>query len=146
MAEVYAAFLRHTDYQIGRISDYLEESGQLDNTVVIVISDNGASGEGGPTGSVNENKFLNGIPDSLEENLKYLDVLGSPLTYNHYPTGWAMAFNTPFKMWKRYSYNGGICDPFLIAWPKVVKSHGEVRPQYPPAIDIIPTILDVVGL
>src|SRR6266851_1351209 len=83
MAEVYAGFLSHTDYQIGRIIDFLEQSGQLDNTLVIVISDNGASGEGGPTGSVNENKFLNGIPDSLEENLKYLDVLGSPLTYNH---------------------------------------------------------------
>jgi arylsulfatase len=146
MAEVYAGFLSYTDYQIGRIIDFLEQSGQLDNTLVIVISDNGASGEGGPSGSVNENKFLNGIPDSLEENLKYLDVLGSPLTYNHYPTGWAMAFNTPFKMWKRYSYNGGICDPFLISWPKGIKSRGEVRHQYHHAIDIVPTILDVVGV
>ncbi len=111
-----------------------------------MISDNGASGEGGPTGSVNENKIANGVPDSLEENLKYLDVLGSPLTYNHYPSGWAMAFNTPFKMWKRYTYNGGICDPFLISWPKGIKSRGEVRHQYHHAIDIVPTILDVVGI
>src|SRR5260370_21588918 len=118
MAEVYAAFLRHTDYQIGSIIDFLEQSGQLDNTLVIVISDNGASGEGGPTGSGNENKFLNGIPDSLEENLKYLDVLGSPLTYNQYPPGWAIAFNTPFKMLKSYSYNGVICDPLLISLPQ----------------------------
>ncbi len=146
MAEVYAGFLSYTDHQIGRIIDFLEESGQLDNTLVIVISDNGASGEGGPTGSVNENKVVNGVPDSLEHNLKYLDVLGSPLTYNHYPTGWAMAFNTPFKMWKRYSYNGGICDPFLIHWPKGIKSRGEVRHQYHHAIDIVPTILDVVGV
>src|SRR6059058_2150799 len=146
MAEVYAGFLSYTDYQIGRIIDFLEQSGQLDNTLVIVVSDNGASGEGGPTGSVNENKIANNIPDSLEENLKYLDVLGSPLTYNHYPTGWAMAFNTPFKMWKRYSYNGGICDPFLISWPKGIKSRGEVRHQYHHAIDIVPTILDVVGI
>jgi arylsulfatase A-like enzyme len=146
MAEVYAGFLSYTDHQIGRIIDFLEQSGQLDNTLVIVISDNGASGEGGPTGSVNENKFLNGIPDSLEENLNYLDVLGSPLTYNHYPTGWAMAFNTPFKMWKRYSYNGGICDPFLISWQKGIKSRGEVRHQYHHAIDIVPTILEVVGV
>jgi arylsulfatase A-like enzyme len=146
MAEVYAGFLSYTDHQIGRIIDFLEESGQLDNTLVIVISDNGASGEGGPTGSVNENKMANGVPDSLEENLKYLDVLGSPLTYNHYPNGWAMAFNTPFKMWKRYTYNGGICDPFLISWPKGIKSRGEVRHQYHHAIDIVPTILEVVGV
>ena len=146
MAEVYAGFLSYTDHQIGRIIDFLEETGQLDNTLVIVISDNGASGEGGPTGSVNENKIANGVPDSLEQNLKFLDVLGSPRTYNHYPTGWAMAFNTPFKMWKRYSYNGGICDPFLIHWPKGIKSRGEVRHQYHHAIDIVPTILDVVGV
>jgi arylsulfatase A-like enzyme len=146
MAEVYAGFLSYTDHQIGRIIDYLEQSGQLDNTLVIVISDNGASGEGGPTGSVNEGKAANGVPDSLEENLKYLDVLGSPRTYNHYPTGWAMAFNTPFKMWKRYSYNGGICDPFLIHWPAGITSRGQVRHQYHHAIDIVPTILDVVGV
>ena len=146
MAEVYAGFLSYTDHQIGRIIDFLEQSGQLDNTLVIVVSDNGASGEGGPTGSVNECKMMNGIPDSLEENLKYLDVLGSPLTYNHYPTGWAMAFNTPFKMWKRYSYNGGICDPLLMSWPNGIKSRGEVRHQYHHAIDIVPTILDVVGV
>jgi arylsulfatase A-like enzyme len=146
MAEVYAGFLSYTDHQIGRIIDFLEQTGQLDNTLVIVISDNGASGEGGPNGSVNENNIANGVPDSLEENLKFLDVLGSPLTYNHYPTGWAMAFNTPFKMWKRYSYNGGICDPFLISWPKGIKSRGEVRHQYHHAIDIVPTILDVVGV
>jgi len=146
MAEVYAGFMSYTDHQIGRIIDFLEETGQLDNTLVIVISDNGASGEGGPTGSVNENNVANGVPDSLEQNLKFLDVLGSPLTYNHYPTGWAMAFNTPFKMWKRYSYNGGICDPFLIHWPKGIKNRGEVRHQYHHAIDIVPTILDVVGV
>ena len=146
MAEVYAGFLSYTDHQIGRIIDFLEETGQLDNTLVIVISDNGASGEGGPTGSVNENKMANGVPDNLEQNLKFLDVLGSPRTYNHYPSGWAMAFNTPFKMWKRYSYNGGICDPFLIHWPKGIKSRGEVRHQYHHAIDIVPTILEVVGV
>ncbi len=146
MAEVFAGFLSYTDYQIGRIIDFLEETGQLDNTLVIVISDNGASGEGGPTGSVNENIFANGVPDSLEHNLKYMDVLGSPRTYNHYPSGWAMAFNTPFKMWKRYSYNGGICDPFLIHWPKGIQSRGEVRHQYHHAIDIVPTILDAVGI
>jgi arylsulfatase len=68
----------------------------------VLVSDNGASGEGGPNDSVNENKFFNGVPDTIEENLRYIDVLGGPLTYNHSPTGWAWAFNTPFKLWKRY--------------------------------------------
>ncbi|MGD9046605.1 MAG: sulfatase-like hydrolase/transferase, partial [Anaerolineae bacterium] len=85
MAEVYAGFVSHADYQIGRVIDYLEEIGQLDNTIIVVTSDNGASGEGGTDGSVNENKFFNSWPDSLEENMKFLDVLGGPETYNHYP-------------------------------------------------------------
>ena len=97
MAEVYAGFLSHADHELGRLLDYLEDSGQLDNTIIVLVSDNGASGEGGPNGSVNENKFFNGLPDTIEENLKYLDELGSPRTYNHYPTGWAWAFNTPVQ-------------------------------------------------
>ena len=77
MAEVYAGFLSHADHELGRLLDYLEDSGQLDNTIIVLVSDNGASGEGGPNGSVNENKFFNGIPDTIEENLKYLDELGA---------------------------------------------------------------------
>src|SRR5262249_17307194 len=103
MAEVYAGFSSYTDDQLGRVIDYLEESGQLDNTIVIVCSDNGASGEGGPNGSVNENKFFNNWPDDIKENLAKIDELGGPNTYNHYPTGWAVAFNTPYKMFKRYT-------------------------------------------
>ena len=111
MAEVYAGFLAHADHQIGRLLDYLEETDQLENTLIVLVSDNGASGEGGPNGSVNENKFFNGVPDDVEANLALLDDLGSPKTYNHYPNGWAMAFNTPFKMWKRYEFNGGTTRP-----------------------------------
>ncbi|MBV8713359.1 MAG: sulfatase-like hydrolase/transferase, partial [Solirubrobacterales bacterium] len=99
MAEVYAGFLAHTDHHIGRLLDYLEETEQLENTLIVLVSDNGASGEGGPNGSVNEMKIFNGVPDDMAENLKLIDELGSPATYNHYCTGWAMAFNTPFKMW-----------------------------------------------
>ena len=118
MAEVYAGFLSHADHELGRLLDYLEDSGQLDNTIIVLVSDNGASGEGGPNGSVNENKFFNGLPDTIEENLKYLDELGGPSTYNHYPNGWAWAFNTPFKMWKRYSnYEGGTARPLIVSWP-----------------------------
>jgi arylsulfatase A-like enzyme len=146
MAEVYAGFLSHADHQIGRLLDYLEESGQRDNTLVIVVSDNGASGEGGPDGSVNENLLFNGIPDDLQRNLAMIDELGGPKTYNHYPTGWAMAFNTPFKMWKRYEFNGGTADPCILSWPSVLGHGGELRHQYHHAVDIVPTVLDCLGV
>jgi arylsulfatase A-like enzyme len=145
MAEVYAGFLSHADAQIGRLLDHLEATDQLDNTLIFVVSDNGASGEGGPNGSVNENKFFNGIVDDLAQNLSMLDELGGPLTYNHYPTGWAMAFNTPFKMWKRYSFNGGTCDPCIVSWPAGIPARGEIRDQYHHAVDIVPTVLECLG-
>jgi arylsulfatase A-like enzyme len=147
MAEVYAGFLSHADHELGRVLDYLEESGQLDNTIVVLVSDNGASGEGGPNGSVNENKFFNGVPDNIEDNLPYLDDLGGPKTYNHYPTGWAWAFNTPFKMWKRYSnYEGGVADPMIVSWPAGISTPGEMRRQYTHAIDIVPTLLECLAI
>ena len=147
MAEVYAGFSEYTDIQVGRIIDYLEKTDQLENTIVFYCADNGASGEGSPNGSVNENKFFNGYPDELSENLQYLETLGGPDTYNHYPTGWAVAFSTPFQMFKRYSqYSGGTCDPLVISWPKGIKAKGQVRQQYHHATDIAPTILDVVGI
>ena len=147
MAEVFAGFSEYTDVQVGRIIDFLERTEQLDNTIVIYCADNGASGEGTPNGSVNENKFFNGFPDSLEENMSYFEELGSPETYNHYPTGWAVAFSTPFQMFKRYAqYAGGTCDPLIIHWPKGIKDKGGIRHQYHHSTDIVPTILDVVGL
>jgi arylsulfatase A-like enzyme len=146
MAEVYAGFLSHADQQIGRLLDYLEETGQRENTLIMLVSDNGASGEGGPDGSVNEMKFMNGIPDDITSNLAMLDDLGSPKTYNHYSNGWAMAFNTPFKMWKRYEFNGGTSDPCVISWPAGMKARGEIRTQYHHAIDLVPTVLDVLGV
>jgi arylsulfatase A-like enzyme len=146
MAEVYAGFLAHADHQIGRLLDYLEETGERENTLVVVVSDNGASGEGGPNGSVNEMKFANGLPDEIADNLRMLDELGGPTTYNHYPNGWAMAFNTPFKMWKRYEFNGGTADPCIISWPAGIASRGELREQYHHAVDIVPTVLDVLGV
>jgi arylsulfatase len=147
LMEVYAGFSEYTDVQIGRIIDYLEKSGQLDNTIIFYAADNGASGEGTPNGSVNENKFFNGYPDELAENMKLLDKLGGPDTYEHYPTGWAAATSAPFKMFKRYSqYAGGTADPLVISWPKGIKARGEVRNQYHHSVDIVPTILDVLGL
>ena len=146
MAEVYAGFLAHADDQIGRLLGFLEEYGWRENTLVVLVSDNGASGEGGPNGSVNEMKFMQGIPDTVEDNLPLLDDLGSPRTYNHYPNGWAMAFNTPFKMWKRYEFNGGTSDPCIVSWPAGMKAKGEVREQYHHAVDLVPTILDALGV
>jgi arylsulfatase len=147
MAEVFAGFLSYTDAQIGRILDYLEESGQLDNTIIVVISDNGASGEGGPNGSVNEGKFFNGYIDTVEESMKYFDRLGGPETYNHYPIGWAMAFNTPYKLYKRYaSHEGGIADTAIICWPNGIAAHGEVRDNYVNVCDITPTVYDLLGI
>ena len=137
----------YTDAQIGRVLDYLEESGQLDNTIIVVISDNGASGEGGPNGSVNEVKFFNGYIDTVEESMKVFDDLGGPETYNHYPIGWAMAFNTPYKLFKRYaSHEGGIADTAIISWPNGIAAHGEVRDNYVNVCDITPTVYDLLEI
>ncbi|MEV0338154.1 arylsulfatase [Nocardia sp. NPDC050713] len=147
MAEVFAGFLSYTDDQIGRILDYLEESGQLDNTIIVVISDNGASGEGGPNGSVNEVKFFNGYIDTVEESMRFYDQLGGPQTYNHYPIGWAMAFNTPYKLYKRYaSHEGGIADPAIISWPNGIRAHGTVCDSYVNVCDVTPTVYDLLGI
>lgn len=146
MAEVYAGFSEYTDAQVGRIIDYLEESGQLDNTIVFYCADNGASGEGSPNGSVNEGKIFGGFPDDLEQNLSMVDRLGSPDTYNHYPTGWAAAFSTPYRMFKRYVYQGGVCDPMVVHWPAGIRSRGEVRHQYHHSTDVVATILDACGV
>ena len=146
MMEVFAGFLTHTDHQYGRLFDFLKTIGEWDNTLIMFISDNGASSEGGPTGSVNENKFFNNVPDSLEQNLKMIDQLGGPMTFNHYAWGWTFAGNTPFRRWKRETYRGGISDPFVVHWPAGIKAKGEVRTQYVHAIDMVPTVLDALGI
>ena len=146
MMEVFAGFLSHTDDQYGRLFEFLKTIGEWENTVIMFISDNGASAEGGPTGSVNENKFFNNVPDSLQENLQKIDALGGPTTFNHYPWGWTFAGNTPFRRWKRETYRGGISDPFIVHWPKGIKAKGEIRTQYAHAIDMVPTVLELLGI
>ena len=146
MMEVYAGFLTHTDHHIGRILDHLKSIGEFDNTLVMLISDNGASSEGGPTGSVNENLFFNNVPESIEENLRLMDELGGPTTFNHYAWGWTWAGNTPFRRWKRETYRGGISDPFIVHWPEGIKAKGETRVQYAHAIDMVPTVLEALGI
>lgn len=146
MAEVFAGFSEYTDAQVGRIVDYLEESGQLDNTLILYCADNGASGEGSPNGLVNENLFFSGWPSDIDDNLSMLDKLGGVETYNHYPTGWATAFSTPYRMFKRYSYSGGTADPMVIHWPAGISAQGEVRHQYHHCTDVVPTILEACGV
>jgi len=147
MAEVFAGFVSYTDHEIGRFIDFLEESGQLENTIVVVVSDNGSSGEGGPNGSFNENKFFNNVPDTVEANLTRIEELGGPQSYNHYNTGWAWAFDTPFPYWKRFAgYEGGTADMCLVSWPKGIEAHGEVRGQYVHAVDVVPTLYELLGV
>ena len=147
MAEVFAGFVSYTDDQIGRLIEYLDESGQLENTIIMVVSDNGSSAEGGPNGSFNENKFFNNVPDSVEANLGRLDELGGPSSYNHYNTGWAWAFDTPFPYWKRFAgYEGGVSDILLVSWPKGIDASGGVRDQYVHAVDVVPTTYDMLGI
>jgi arylsulfatase A-like enzyme len=146
MMEVFAGFLEHTDHHIGRLLDFLAATGQLDNTLVMVVSDNGASPEGGPHGSINENLFFNNVPETLADNLKAFDDLGGPKYFNHYPWGWAWAGDTPFRRWKRETYRGGTTDPFIVHWPAGIKARGQLRMQYAHAIDMVPTVLDALGI
>lgn len=151
MAEIYAAFSTYTDEQIGRLLKYLEDSGQLDNTIIIAISDNGASAEAGPMGMVNFNNFYNSVDEEISEQMKFIEKLGSVNTYNHYPTGWAWGFDAPFKYWKRWSsYEGGSATPFMISWPKCITGSDDGKPmyrqQYIHAVDLVPTLYECLKL
>jgi arylsulfatase A-like enzyme len=146
MMEVFAGFLTHTDHHIGRLIEFLKKLGEFDNTLIMVLSDNGASAEGGPQGMLNEALFFNNVPASLEENLAAMDKLGGPEFCNHYPWGWTWAGDTPFRRWKRETYRGGVSDPFIVHWPKGIKATGEMRTQYAHAIDMVPTVLEVAGI
>ena len=146
MMEVYAGFLTHTDAQVGRLVAHLERTGELDRTIVVVMSDNGASAEGGPQGSFNEVFYFNFVPERLEENLRRIDQLGTPEAHNHYPWGWAWAGNTPFRRWKRETHEGGVTDPLIVHWPGHIADPGAVRHQYVHAVDLMPTLLEAIGV
>lgn len=141
--EVFAAMLDHVDSQIGRMIDLLDKIDKLDNTIVIVTSDNGSSGEGGLTGSFNETYVLNGLQTPFEANMEHYDNWGDQETYPHFHAGWALAGNTPFQYFKQIVHRGGIQDPLIIHWPNGIKAKGEIRNQYHHITDIGATILDV---
>ena len=148
MMEVYCAALSHCDHQMMRILDAIEAQGELDNTLVIYIQgDNGASGEGGMQGLLNEMTVFNAIPEDMKEVLRRMDELGGPTTFNHYPVGWAHAMNTPFQWCKQIaSHFGGTRNGMVISWPARIKDKGGLRTQFCSVIDIAPTILEAVGV
>ncbi len=143
--EVFAAMLTHVDEQIGRMIATLKRTGQYDNTIIFVTSDNGSSGEGGLAGTFNETYVLNGLQTPFDANMSHYDDWGGPNTYPHFHAGWAMAGNTPFKYFKQIVHNGGIADALIVTWPKGIKAKGEVRNQYHHITDIGATILDVTA-
>jgi len=144
--EVYAGFLSHTDAQIGRVLAALDRIGQRDNTVVMLLSDNGASAEGGRHGTTNEHRFSAQLPETVEGNLAHLEDWGGPRSYNHYSWGWAWAGNTPFRLWKRYAWLGGTRTPLIVRWPERIRDGDGVRDQFCHAVDLMPTILETCGL
>lgn len=149
--EAFAGFLDYTDEQIGRVIDYLKSIDQFDNTVIILISDNGASSEGGKYGAFNANVVpdIAGVSDGKEETafaLEHIDEIGGEYSFNHYPTGWANALNTPFQLYKCWAHEGGVKDPLIISYPKLIKDAGGIRSNYHHVSDVTPTVLDILGL
>lgn len=144
--EVYAAYLTHTDEHIGRVLAHLRGAGILDNTLVVLLSDNGASGEGAATGLSSEMSFFNMSPESIEDMLPKIDEWGGPTTHPHYATGWAMAGNTPNRWYKQTVHEGGTRDPLIIRWPERVKDEGAVRSQFHHVVDVTPTVLDILSM
>ena len=144
MMEVFAGFLSHTDAQIGRLLDFLETIDALDNTLVLVFSDNGTSAEGGPIGSLNEHRFTHDMVDDFADTLVHIDDLGGFRAYNHYPWGWAWAGNTPLRLWKRYSWLGGVRTPLIVRAPG--GGTGEIRDEFCHVNDLLPTICDAIGI
>ena len=144
--ECFAGFLSHADAQIGRVLAFIDELGERDNTVVVLVSDNGASAEGGERGSINDSRLWNGNPAGRKELRERIDELGTPTAHNNYPWGWTMAGNTPFRRWKREVHEGGIADPCIFQWPSGITGRGEIRHQFTHAIDVLPTLLDLIGI
>ena len=141
--EAFAGFLSHTDAQVGRVVDHLAETGDLENTIIVVVSDNGASSEGGPTGSIGDVRAWNALPRTVEEALARLDDIGGPDLHNNYPWGWTVAGNTPFRRWKREVHEGGVADPMIVHWPAGITDAGGIRHQWVHAIDVVPTLLEL---
>ncbi|MEU4635770.1 arylsulfatase [Micromonospora chalcea] len=146
MQEAYAAMVDHTDAQLGRLVDFLERIGRLDNTIFVLMSDNGASPEGTPLGTLNPTAFQNRVPENLQDSLDRIDEIGGPRAQSNYPLGWAQVSNTPFRRYKQHTHEGGVRVPFVLSWPAGDVPGGQVRTQFQHSIDVTATVLDLVGV
>ncbi|MCC3305290.1 arylsulfatase [Sneathiella sp. HT1-7] len=146
LQSAYAGMLDHTDQHIARIVEFLEETGQMDNTLILILSDNGASQEGGRNGLVNAMGPFNLRPEPMEEKLARIEDIGGPDTHTNFPHGWAMAANSPLKRYKQNTHGGGIRDPLIISWPKGLPARGELRHQFAHCSDVVPTLLDILDI
>ena len=148
LQEAFAAFLDHTDDQIGRLVDGLRSIGELDNTILVVLADNGASQEGGPFGVMHEMKFFNGIVETPSEAVARIDDIGGPHSHTNYPWGWAQCGNTPFKWYKQNTHEGGVHVPMIVHWPAGLPAgqRGTKRDQFVNVSDIVPTLYELIGI
>jgi arylsulfatase len=146
LQEAYGAFLEHTDAQIGRFVQGLSDIGELDNTLILLMSDNGASQEGGPFGVLHEMKYFNFVIESPDEAVERLDDIGGPSSHSNYPWGWAQAGNTPFKWYKQNTHEGGVHVPLIAYWPEGITAAGEIRGQFHYVTDIAPTVFEATGV
>ena len=146
LAGAYAAMLEHTDQQLARLMNFLHDAQLTENTLVLLLSDNGASQEGGPNGFVNAMGPFIGQPESMQTKLARLDDIGGPDTHSNFPWGWAMASNTPLKRYKQNTHGGGIRDPLIVSWPAKLPTDGSVRSQFCHVSDLAPTILELLGV
>ena len=145
LQETFAGFLEHTDAQIGRLVRYLDESGQLDNTLLLILADNGASQEGGAQGVSDSERSFNQLPDDLDEVQSRLGEIGGPRSNPNFPWGWAQAGNTPLRWYKQNTHGGGVRVPLIAHWPRGISDRGGIRRQFHYVTDILPTILEAVG-
>ncbi len=148
MMETFAGFSAHVDYHMGRVVDAVKAMPNADNTIFIyIVGDNGSSAEGGLEGSLNENLFFNGFPEDWEDNLKHIDEIGGPKWFNHFPSAWAHAMNTPFQWTKQVaSHFGGTRNPMVVSWPAKIKDKGGIRSQFLHVIDLVPTLYEAIGV
>ncbi|QXC59637.1 arylsulfatase [Aquihabitans sp. G128] len=148
LQEAFAAFLDHTDDQIGRLVDGLRHLGQLENTILVVMADNGASQEGGPFGVMHEMKFFNGILETPDEAIERIDDIGGPHSHTNYPWGWAQCGNAPFRWYKQNTHEGGVHVPMVVHWPAGIAAdqRGTTRTQFTYVADVVPTIYELLGV
>lgn len=145
MMEVFAGYAAQCDYELGRVVDAVKQMPDADNTLIIYIAgDNGASAEGGLEGSLCENMYFNGFSEKWQDNIKAIDEIGGPKHFNHFPSAWAHAMNTPFQWTKQVaSHFGGTRNPMIISWPARIKEKGGLRDQFIHTIDIVPTLYEL---